>query len=280
MTMKRKVLTAIITFLLTGAVVTAQRSVSLAECIQAAAGMHRLSGEPGRYSVIGELTAKNLKSSRLPTADAGAGIVYNSDIPDLRETLAGIPVPGLADLIPEVPHTQYRLTLELSQLIYDGGIVKEMRRVNEANTLVNRQLAEIELYSSAERVIACYYSILLLDRYNELLAGFMTSADARLAAVRSAISAGVLTEPDYDMIYAGRLTLSGKAADNRNLARSLREILSGMTGIAFDDSTELLTEKDDWYAPEEIGTGDLLRPELKLFDLTAGQGRRKAYCCT
>jgi len=269
--MKRKVLTAIITFLLTGAVVTAQRSVSLAECIQAAAGMHRLSGEPGRYSVIGELTAKNLKSSRLPTADAGAGIVYNSDIPDLRETLAGIPVPGLADLIPEVPHTQYRLTLELSQLIYDGGIVKEMRRVNEANTLVNRQLAEIELYSSAERVIACYYSILLLDRYNELLAGFMTSADARLAAVRSAISAGVLTEPDYDMIYAGRLTLSGKAADNRNLARSLREILSGMTGIAFDDSTELLTEKDDWYAPEEIGTGDLLRPELKLFDLTAGQ---------
>lgn len=270
----KKLLVAISALLvLAGTRAGAQSQVTLGQCIAGAREVHRLAGEAARHAAIGSLNSASLRSSRLPTADAGAGIVYNSDVPDLAATLSGVPVPGLADLIPAVPHAQYRFTLELSQLIYDGGTAREMQRINDAATLVSARAAEVELYSSAGKVITWYYAILLLDRHNEILTGYGAATTARLSAVESAVAAGVLTPADYDMVAAEKLKLDKLSSDNRNLAESARRTLSELTGIAIDNSTSLAAESVlSAPATESPVQSDAInRPELELFDLTAMQ---------
>ncbi|MFO7575140.1 MAG: TolC family protein [Bacteroidales bacterium] len=243
-----------------------QESLTLAECLEKAGANHKLALEKERYAAISDLSSQILRKAWMPVTDAGASIIYNSDVVDLGSALSGIPVPGLADAIAPIPHSQYRLTLEISQLLYDGGMTRELIRNEEAALKINQQLTEIEIYSIKEQVIANYFGIVLLDKQYRLIKTFVETIESQIEAAASAVRSGVLTPADHDILLAEKLKMEQQSIENRNLDRALRNILGEITGLEISESTSFhISEPAAMPVHESI---DLRRPELTLFDLT------------
>jgi outer membrane protein TolC len=271
--MKRIVIIGVLTLTTAFTALKAQQSVTLSQCFESAASNHSLSTEKERYSAIYNLTSQILQKVWYPTADASGSYLYNSDVVDMSGVFAAVPVPGLADAITPLPHSQYRLTLDITQLIYDGGATRANRSAGEAAMLVSQQQTEVDLYRTRERIIATYFGILLLEKQQQLLSNYIEATSARLAAIESAISNGVLTTTDRDILLAEKLRLQQQSDENRILGNSLRTILGSITGLNITPAT-LLFAGEPGPTPgssPDARKENIARPELKLFDLAAIQ---------
>ncbi|MEJ0054552.1 MAG: TolC family protein [Bacteroidota bacterium] len=71
-------------------------------------------------------------------------------------------IPGLPSIEP-LSKDQYKIYGEINQTIYDGGAIKNQSAIQSANTLVEQQKVEVELYKIRERINQIYFGVLLMD---------------------------------------------------------------------------------------------------------------------
>ena len=115
------------------------------------------------YHNLWQLKQDNLSSSWFPRIDAGANILYNSNVTDMSEAFESIPVPGITDNIPAMPHDQYKLTIDINQVIYDGGAIKGNRQLEDAGLEISMKEVDVELYKVREQVNKYYFTFILLN---------------------------------------------------------------------------------------------------------------------
>lgn len=243
-----------------------QKILTLRECYDLAMNANALAGEKEAYSVISGLNDANLSKSWLPTVDAGGTILYNSSVIDMKNVLGAIPVPGIADLIKPLPHEQYKLTVDINQVLYDGGIVRNSRLLEKADLGVNQKQTESDLYKLRGQVNACYFSLLLIDRQKELLVNYLDLVEKRIRSMESAFQNDMITRPDIDVMASEKIKLQQQIRENETMKISLMKILSDLTGTEISQATTFI-------APELSLPGDnnLSRPELELLDLRKEQ---------
>jgi len=264
--MKRKFLVLIIPVLAWGAGGYSQKVLTLRECYEMAIASTALAGEKDSYSSIYELKDKNLSRGWLPTLDAGGNFVYNSSVVDMKSAFGSILPAALADAIKPLPHEQYKITLDINQVFYDGGAIKSARAFEKADLMVNEKQTETDLYKIRSQVNGYYFNIILLVRQKELLKNYLEVLNKRLKSMQSAADNGIIIKSDIDVLVSEKIKLEQQLKENEIRIVSLREILSGLTGTEIDESTELVVTAPDVTLPE-----DLLRPELQLFDLRKDQ---------
>ena len=105
---------------------TAQQTVTLWQCYDSAAVISPLSGERELYAGMTLLRDRNLAAAWLPSLDLGGSFNYHSDVVDVSEMPGSMPVPPGS--LPSIPHEQYRATVDLNQVIWDGGATRSARR--------------------------------------------------------------------------------------------------------------------------------------------------------
>jgi len=260
--MKRKILIIMILMIPWISLLKGQKILTLKECYEKAMSANALAGEKTAYGEITKLKDENLSKGWLPTLDAGASLVYNSDVVDMSGAFANIPVPGFADAIKPLPHEQYRITVDINQVIYDGGAIKGARAFEQAGLRVNNKQTETDLYKLRGQVNTYYFNLLLLSRQNKLLNNYLELIEKRISSMQSALNNGVILKSDIDVLTSEKINLKQQLRGNDIRKSFLLEILSGLTGIEIEASTEFLL-------PVQQGelTNDLLRPELQIFDL-------------
>jgi outer membrane protein TolC len=244
----------------------AQKILTLKECYDMAMTANALADEKAAYSDISKLKDNNLSKGWLPTLDAGASFVYNSDVIDMSGAFSNIPIPGFADAIKPLPHEQYKITVDINQVIYDGGAIKGARALEKADFSVNEKQTETDLYKLRGQINTYYFNLLLLARQKELLYNYLELIKKRISSMQSALNNGVIIKSDIDVLTAEKIKLEQQMSENEIRKASLLKILSGLTGTEIDASTEFI------IPPQ---TGELknafLRPELQLFDLRKEQ---------
>jgi len=256
----------ILTLLLTNRAVFPQRLVNLQECYDLAIQQSAISAEKEIYNSIWELKDKNLVRSWLPDFETNLSYVYNSDVVDMTEVFSGLPIPGIDDAVPLMPHQAYKLTLDLNQLIYDGGSVKKARNVEEANLKVNRQKVESDLYSLKGQVTQVFFSILLLERQEELLHVYEDLIDRQMNSIRSGVDNGVLLKSDLDVMMSEKINLEQQLTEIELKKISLQDVLSDLTGL--ENGTGFILEMPQVSAGM---TTELARPELRAIDFQIDQ---------
>ena len=262
--MKMKLL--ILFILLSSLKAFSQKTLTLKECYDKAAGINVLALEKEAYTAIWQLKDKNLSRGWLPTLDANGSFIYNSSVVDMSDILGSIPIPGIADMIQPLPHEQYKVTLDINQVIYDGGAIKGARALEKADLSVNQKQVETDLYNLRGQINGYYFNLLLLNRQKELLQNYLELLNKRISSLNSALSSGVILKSDMDVIAAERIKLQQQISENEIRKSSLLRILSGLTGAAMDDSTAFVIPS----LGKEL-TGELSRPELQLFELRKEQ---------
>jgi outer membrane protein TolC len=246
--------------------VYSQKILTLKECYNRAMITNALAGEIETYYNISKIKDINLSKGWLPTLDANGSIIYNSSVIDMSSVLGSLPIPGIADAIKPLPHDQYKITVDINQVIYDGGAIKGARGLEKAELKINEKQTETDLYKLRTQINNYYFNLLLLNRYKELLNNYLAVINKRISSMQSAINNGVIIKSDIDVLAAEKIKLEQQLTENNIRNSSLLKILSGLTGTEIDTSTELILPSQT----VEL-TNELSRPELQLFDLRKEQ---------
>ena len=212
------------------------------------------------------LKDNNLSKGWLPTLDANAAVSYVSDVVDMGNVFANLPIPGISDGIPLMPHDQYKVTLDINQVIYDGGAIKSARSIEKADLSINEKLTETDLYKLRGQINSYYFNAMLLNRQKELLNNYLDLIKKRISSMQSALANGVILQTDIDVLMSERIKLEQQLSENDLRRKSLLKILSDLTGSVIDDSAIFVLPDQDVELTDE-----LLRPELQVYDLRKEQ---------
>jgi outer membrane protein TolC len=264
--MKRRILIFLILAVTSFAGLRAQKILTLKECYDLAMTSNALAGEKVTYADISRLKDENLAKNWLPTLDANGSFIYNSSVIDMSGVLGSLPIPGIAGAIKPLPHEQYKVTLDINQVIYDGGAISASRQLEKADLKINQKQTETDLYKLRAQINGYYFNILLLNRQKELLNTYLEIIKKRLSSLQSGIENGVILKTDADVLSSEKLKIEQQLAENEIRKTTFLKILSDLTGQQIESSTE--------FTQPEITAGltnELSRPELQLFDLRKEQ---------
>jgi outer membrane protein TolC len=264
--MKKIVLILLIAISLGPNRLQAQRILTLKDCYDHAMTSNALAGEKTGYSDISKLKDENLVRGWLPTLDANGSLVYNSSVIDLSGVLGSLPIPGIANAIKPLPHEQYKITLDINQVIYDGGAIKGARELENADLSVSQKQTETDLYKLRAEINNYYFNLLLLAKQKELLDTYLEIIEKQISSMQSGINNGVILKSDIDILTSEKINIQQELAENEIRKTSFIKVLSNLTGLEIDTTTIFIVP-----VPKDELSNELLRPELQLLDLRKEQ---------
>lgn len=200
----------------------------------------------------------NIRVNYLPKVDFNAEATWQSDV-----TRVNIPVSGI--VIPMPDKDNYKLTVDLSQLIWDGGATKSMQQIEEENRKIEQNRVESEIFTQKERVASLFFGILSIDMANRQLRLMAGELDKRIEELEAGINAGAVLETSLNAIKAERLRLEQSVDANLAQRSGLVKSIYALTGVKID-------ENDQAVVPTLAIPNQSIcaRPEYQLFDLQNG----------
>ena len=198
-----------------------------------------------------EYTLENISKGFLPQININGQATYQSDVTQLPKSIPGVPV---------LTRDQYKIYAEINQPIYDGGVIKAQKEIQEANTIADQQKLEIELYQLKDRVNQLYFGVLMIDaqlKQNDLMKKDIQSG---LEKINALVANGVALKSNADILKAELL----KAGQQTVELSSNRKAMTDMLGLFIDRH---LNENTVFKKPADIILSNgIKRPELLMFD--------------
>ena len=249
----------IIFTLLHGFIVPSVMAQSLEECQQAAEKNYPLIRQYGLIEKTTELTVDNIQKGWLPQVSASAQATYQSDVPswpDQMETMMN----GMGIHMKGLKKDQYRVGIDVSQTIYDGGAISSRKTIAREQGNVEAAQTEVSIYNVRKRVNEMYFALLLLDeqiKLNSDLQALLSGNERKLASM---VKGGTAAESDWLNVKAERLNVVQQATGLASQKQMLQRMLSTFCGMEVKE-----VQKPVMYATmtqEQKG----VRPELKALD--------------
>ncbi len=221
-----------------------------------------------QYSLIEQTSAYNISNANkgyLPQLSFSAQATYQSDVTEIPASLGQMlsQLTGQNITIASMSKDQYKMVAELSQTIWDGGMISSQKEQIKATTELEKQKLEVDLYTIKERVNQIFFGILALNEQKIQIDLLQKELQTNYEKVKAYMQNGVANQADLDMIRVEQLKVKQKNAELISLQKSYREILAVM--IADTTALTAALEKPvfDTDMNREFG---IKRPELKLFD--------------
>lgn len=155
---------------------------------------------------------------------------------------------------------QYRVAVDISQNIWDGGESKAKRDIASAEAAEQRSQVDVSLNQLQSRVDALYFSILLLDERIAQTEAQIGILDSNLSRMIAYYNNGVAMQSDVDAVEAELLTARQMLAQIESSRASYRKILEIFIGQELSSETLIRPEMT------LIADRTIIRPELKLFN--------------
>ena len=239
--------------------VTAQ---TLEECQQAAERNYPLIRQYGLIEKTTELTVANIRKGWLPQVSASAQATYQSDVVAFPEQMQavyqqmGLNMKGLTK-------DQYRVGIDVSQTIYDGGAISSQKAVARGQGKVQAAQNEVNIYNVRKRVNEMYFSLLMLDEQillNHDLQELFRGNEQKLASM---VRRGTAAESDLQNVKAERLNVVQQATSLESQKRMLQRMLSTFCGIEVKEVAKPALQASTLTSPQREAVA---RPEMRLFD--------------
>ena len=232
------------------------RAQTLNECQQAAERNYPLIKRMDLIRQTTDLTMSNIQKGWLPQLSATAQSTYQSDVtafPEQMQALykqVGISMEGLRK-------DQYRVGIDVQQLVFDGGAIKNQKEMARLQGAVESAQNEVSLYSVRQRVNEMYFALLLLDEKILLNKDLQALLDGNEKKLASMYRKGTAAEVDYLNVKAERLNVMQQLTSLQLQRQAVARMLSVFCGIEVKNVTK----------PEVVGTSaENNRPELRLID--------------
>ena len=205
----------------------AQDTITLDFCYQQVQKTYPLARQSGLLDNSSLLRLKNLNKNYLPSINVNGSASWQNEVTMVSISLpAGLPpVQG-----PSIPKDQYKLTLDVSESIYDGNVTSYQKKLEKFNLNVDQKNVDASLYLVKDQVNQFYFNILLTQKNVKLLQESKNQLESKWNEVESAVRNGAMLKMNADLIRAEIIKLEQNiyelSMDRLASIRMLSELIS------------------------------------------------------
>ena len=230
----------------------AQQTLTLEDCYSLVTKNYPLSKQTGFIQQKSRYEIDALSKGKLPKIDVNAQATYQSEVIGLPETL-----PGVQSLNKD----QYRATLDINQLIYNGGVIDANTKLKEAQTKIQQQLIEVSLYQIKIRINQYFFAVLLLQEKKALLYTKKELLTSKIKEVKSGVKFGAILPSSEQVLEAEIIKINQQLTEIKFENIKLLNNLSELTFTKIDAETILILPISN---PNYTNA---TRPEIAFYDL-------------
>ena len=215
-----------------------------------------------QYDLIAETEQYNISNAArawIPQVVLSGQATYQSATPTYPEAFNQMIAANGLDMS-GVRKDQYKVVIDVSQNIWDGGQSKANREIAEAEAAVERSRVDVSLYDLQSRIQNLYFGILLLDEHVAQTEILIEVLDANLNRMCTYYKNGVAMQSDVDAVEAELLTAHQALSQVEASRASYRRMLEVFIGQSLTDKT--LTRP----AMVEVASRTSAHPKLVMFD--------------
>ena len=231
-----------------------QTQLTLEDCYKKARINYPLIKQKDYIEKTKDYSVSNVWKGYLPQITISGQATYQSDVTSLP-----ISIPGMT--IETLTQDQYKAIADVSQVVYDGGIMSAHADIQRSSAEVDDQKVEIELLKLKDRINQIYFGILLLDEQlgqTELIKKDLNASHDKLS---SAFVNGTATKPNVDILKAELLKTDQREIELKFARKAFTEMLGLLINQQLNEGIKLeIPQIQNFVESVEIN-----RPEVKLY---------------
>ncbi len=232
-----------------------QSEISLKLCLDCSEQNYPLAKQTKLLQAVNELKQEIIETAFLPQFMLNAQVSYQSEVTNLPIQLPNIN-------IPQTSKDWYKLNVDISQLIYDGGALKQQQKLEKSQMDIEVKSIEIELYKVKEMVQSAYFNYLLLQENKQSILLLQNELNEKLKSIESAVKNGVMQSSSRDNLKAELIKIKQHIYELDLGLESTIKSLNVLTGMQITrDQNFILPQTQDELTIKNN------RPEMKYFDL-------------
>lgn len=235
----------------------AQQKLTIEECYALVDKNYPLAKQNELLQQKANYETEALNKAKLPTIGLNAQATYQSAVTQLPISLPNVTINPLNK-------DQYRATVDVNQLLYNGGMIDANVQLKEVQTKVQQQQVAVNLYPLKSKVNYYFMSVLLLQDQKELLLSKKNQIGEKIKEVKTAVKYGALLPSSEQTLEAELLKIDQQLIENDFQHIENIQNLASLTSTSISNNVELTRPIVD---NNKKGN----RPELALFDLQQQQ---------
>lgn len=236
--------------------INAQQILTLEDCYTLATKNYPIAKQTGLIQQKSSYEIDALNKGKLPKIDVNAQATYQSDVIGFPTTM-----PGVEPLNKD----QYRTTLDVNQLLYNGGTIDANAKLKEAQTKTQQQQIEVSLYQLKSRINQYFFSVLLLQEKSALLLSKKEVLTTKIKEVKSGVQFGAILPSSEQVLEAEIIKINQQLTEIKFENIKLLNNLSKLTFSEIDSKTTLIQPLS--YS----NSTNVTRPEIAFYDLQKEQ---------
>ncbi len=239
--------------LFSSVVLQAQTKLNIEQCYDLAKKNYPLVKQMELISKTADYTVQNASKGYLPQFSVNGQATYQSDVTGLP-----INVPNVEKLSKD----QYKLYADVSQVIYDGGVISQQKKIMQSNAEVEQEKIEVELYKLRERINQLFFGVLLIDGQLTQVELLRKDVNTGMEKVNAGIKNGVALKTNADVLKAELLKAEQKEIELKSARKGFLDVLGLFINQTLNENTTL-----DEPQISESFVATINRTELKLFEV-------------
>ena len=232
----------------------AQESLTLQQAYDLAQKNYPLIKQRELISKTRELTVANLSTGFLPQLNLNAQATYQSEVTSVK-----VPVPGIN--IESPSKDQYKVLADLSQLVYDGGLIKQQKNIQDLTEQVELQKVEVELYKLKDRINQLFLGTLYLDEQLRQVELIRSDLNNGIKRVEAQVNNGTAFRSNLNVLQAELLKTDQRAIELKASRKGYIDVISLFIDQPLSENVKL--ERPAVEAP--VLANEIQRPELILY---------------
>mgnify|MGYP003616536872 FL=1 len=236
----------------------AQEKITLEKCYELVEKNYPLAKQNQLLQSQSELQTNILEKEKLPKIALNAQATYQSEVTQVPFSMPNATIEPLNK-------DQYRATLDVNQLLYNGGAIKAQTQLKASQIKPQQKLVDINLYQLKNLVNQYYFGLLLGQEKEELLLTKRKLLQEKSKEIQVAVKFGAVLPASEQVIEAEIIKINQQVNDVKYDQLKLWQHLEELSGTAFNTNAKLAI-------PENFSSiNDVNRPELELFELQKQQ---------
>ena len=241
-------------FLLFAFFSSAQESLSLQKAYDLAQQNYPLIKQRDLIRQTSAYTMDNISKGFLPQVIFSGQATYQSDV-----TAVKVPIPGVTIEAPG--KDQYKILADVNQLIYDGGLIKQQKNIQQLADDVEQQKVDVELYKIKERINQLFLGVLYLDEQLKQVDLIKADLNNGIKRVEAQVNNGVAFRSNLNVLQAELLKADQRTIELKASRKGYIDVLSVFINQTLPENIQ----PERPLADAVVLVNDIQRPELKLY---------------
>lgn len=234
-----------------------QKKITLDECQSLARANYPLINQYQLIDKSKEFTVSNIGKAYLPQVSLNGQATYQSAVTKVPIDFEALNLPIS---IKSPNKDQYKATIDVTQIIWDGGNINAQKHISKANADVDKNQIDVSLYQIKEKINQLYFGILAIDEQLKLLDYLEEDLNSNKDVIVSMFNNQMATESDIYQIDVQILNVEQNKTTQESEKEAYLKMLSLFVATTLDDSSVFEIPEDIY-----IDLAKIDRPELNLY---------------